>query len=68
MTIPDPLLAELTDLDELRQTRDELRDLTARRDRLIRSLAARKANRERIAEAAGVTRQHTYAIAPAARG
>lgn len=51
-------------LGELERVRDDLDKLTDRRDELIRELARESIPRQRIADAAGVTRQHTYNIAP----
>lgn len=60
-------IATVNELAELRNIRDELDSLTRLRDGLIRTLAKRRVARERIASAAGVTRQHTYNIAPIER-
>lgn len=52
------------ELAELRSTREHVARLHDRRDELIRKLVADGIPRHRIAEAAGITRQHTYNIAP----
>lgn len=65
MTATDRLTTD--ELAELRLIRDELDSLTSLRDALIRELAARGVNRDRIAAAAGFSRQHTYNIAPIER-